>query len=160
MPRKHNLDPNGTIPLTSKGIPDKRIKPRKAPHRPLKPIDWRKVDELLVVGCPGTEVAANFDMHPDTFYNRLEKEKGISFTEYSLEKKQIGKSRLRSQQYSKAIGETKEGDNTLLIWLGKQDLGQCENPKDMSVSTSIEKNFAALMEQIDKLQEKAQDSDD
>lgn len=154
MPIKHNLDAKGTVPLTSKGVPDKRIKPRRAPHRPGKIIDWRKVDELLIAGCTGTEVAANFDIHPNTFYDRIEKEYGISFTEYSSQKKQTGHSILRAVQYSKAIGATKEGDNTLLIWLGKQYLNQAENPRDMGVNDAIDKNFSALMEQIDKLQVK------
>jgi hypothetical protein len=50
--------------------------------RPLKKIDWKVVDHLLEAGCYGTEIAANFGMHEDTFYQRVEDEKGMEFTAY------------------------------------------------------------------------------
>ncbi len=89
-----------------------------------KEIDWDKVDELLVSGCLGTEIAAEFNMHHDTFYRRVEKEHGISFTAYSAEKHAKGEQILRDVQFKKAIGLTELGDNTLLIWLGKTRLKQ------------------------------------
>ena len=91
--------------------------------RPEKPIDWKRVDLLLMAGCLGTEIASNFDMHPDTLYKRIEQEYGMGFTAYSSSKKQQGDSILRAKQYEKAL----EKDNTMLIWLGKNRLGQKEH---------------------------------
>ena len=48
--------------------------------RPEKPIDWDLVDELLMVGCLGTEIAPHFNLHPETFYDRVLANYGIGFT--------------------------------------------------------------------------------
>ncbi|HET7336299.1 MAG TPA: hypothetical protein VFJ23_00230 [Candidatus Nitrosotalea sp.] len=88
--------------------------------RPEKQIDWRRVDELLEAGCLGTEICSHFDLTADRFYDRVKEKYGMSFTDYSQEKRQKGDSRLREKQFNKAI----EGDNMMLIWLGKNRLGQ------------------------------------
>ena len=90
--------------------------------RPHKPIDWDLVDKLLMAGCLGTEIAPHFDLHPTTFYERVEHQYGMSFTNYSTEKKAQGESCLRAKQYEVAM----EGDKTMLVWLGKQRLKQRE----------------------------------
>ncbi len=92
--------------------------------RPLADIDWKKVDDLLVAGCSGIEIASYFGLHKQTIYERCEKDHGISFTEYSSQKYAKGDSIIRAHQFAKAIGKTTEGDNTLLIWLGKNRLKQ------------------------------------
>ncbi len=143
------------------GKPDKRIKIVRTPHtdngRPEKPIDWDKVDDLLIAGCTGAEVAAYFGMHQQTFYNRVTSKYNVSFTVYSQEKKQNGEGILRAHQYAKALGITKEGDNTLLIWLGKQRLNQRETPEDVEVSEAAIKNLNALVDQLDSLQKMKKD---
>ena len=88
--------------------------------RPQAPIDWKKVDELLIAGCLGTEIAAYFSMHPNTFYDRVQLEFGIGFTEYSQQKRSKGDALLRARQYAKALS----GDNTMMVWLGKNRLNQ------------------------------------
>lgn len=103
--------------------------------RPEKPIDWKKVDDLLIAGCLGTEIAACFDMHPSTFYLKVEEKYKMGFTQYSSEKKSQGESILRAHQYAKALGLTDKGDNTLLIWLGKTRLKQKEHgSEDVSLN--------------------------
>lgn len=94
--------------------------------RPAKEIDWDLVDELLIAGCLGTEIAPHFDLHPDTFYRRVEDKYSIGFTKYSAEKKSAGDSLLRKKQFDKAL----EGDNSMLVWLGKNRMGQRDKPKD------------------------------
>jgi len=92
---------------------------------PPKPIDWEKVDNLLMAGCTGTEIAPHFDIHPDTFYRRVNEKYGVGFTEYCSIKRQKGDSLLREKQFQLAMN----GDKGLLIWLGKNRLGQKE-PSD------------------------------
>ncbi len=137
------------------GKPDKRLKINREPltenGRPSKPIDWAKVDDLLMAGCTGSEVAAYFDMHRQTFYDRVVAKYNTSFTEYSSEKKQHGESILRAHQYAKALGLTKEGDNTLLIWLGKQRLNQTETPSQATITPETLAGFEKLMSQISAL---------
>ena len=107
---------------------DKRIKKKLNPiGRPPIPIDWAIVDELLQAGCLGTEVAARFDMHPDTLYANIEKEKGMVFSAYLDQKHSEGAAMVRLKQFNKALGKCPDGDNTLLIFLGKVRLKQREN---------------------------------
>jgi len=94
--------------------------------RPKKEIDWKKVDVMLEAHCNGTEVAAQFDMHPETFYDRVRAEFNIGFTEYMQQKRCKGKSNLRAKQYQQAM----TGCKTLLIWLGRNWLAQREEPKE------------------------------
>jgi len=96
--------------------------------RAIKLIDWKRVDELLLAGCHGTEIAPHFDMHVQTFYDRVSLEKGMSFTEYSTKKQKHGDSIIREVQFNKAL----KGDNVLLIWLGKNRLTQREIPIEVS----------------------------
>ena len=94
--------------------------------RPPKPIDWELVDQLLEAGCDGVEVAAEFDMHPQTFYDRVRKEYGMIFTEYAGTKHSKGKGALRLEQHKKAFNYKTKGSTQMLIWLGKVRLGQRE----------------------------------
>jgi len=106
-----------------------------SPGRPEKPINWKVVDDLLIAGCSQTEIAGFFEVHRDTLRNRLEAEKGIEYSIYSAEKRTKGESLLRAQQFAKAIGKTKDGDNMMLIWLGKNRLDQTDAPKQ-DISTN------------------------
>ena len=94
--------------------------------RPEKSIDWSMVDKLLQAHCTGTEIAASFDMHPETFYDRIKKEFGIGLTEYSLQKNKKGKNNLRLAQFKNALN----GNTSMQIWLGKNWLGQKDEPRE------------------------------
>ncbi len=125
--------------------------------RPEKPINWEVVENLLVAGCLGTEIAAQFDMHPNTFYDRVEKQYNLSFTDYSSEKKCKGNSLIRAKQFEKAV---KKGDNTMLIWLGKNRLGQKEtqetvipNQANLDITHELLEENKKLREQLEELNE-------
>lgn len=85
-------------------------------------IDWDKVDKLLMAGCPGTEIAAHFGIHEDTLYRRCEQDRGMGFTVYSQQKKSTGNNMLREKQFDLAM----DGSERMLIWLGKNKLGQSD----------------------------------
>ncbi len=113
--------------------------------RPIKEIDWNLVDELLIAGCEGTEIAPHFDMHHDTFYNRVLDHHGMGFTAYRQQKRSVGHSHLRKKQYDKAL----TGDSTMLIWLGKN----CLDQKDKDLSKEIDEikaNLSLLTGQLEK----------
>lgn len=122
--------------------------------RPEKLIDWNRVDSLLQAGCLGTEIAAAFDMHPQTFYTKVEEQYKTSFTQYSQERRAIGDSILREKQYQKALGLTETGDNTLLIWLGKNRLGQRNEDKLSIVTSEQQATLDKTMDMVDFLQQK------
>jgi len=123
--------------------------------RPEKPIDWERVDELLECGCLGNEIAAHYNMHPNTFYDRVVSKYNMSFTDYQAEKKYKGDSLIREAQFKKAL---KKLDNTMLIWLGKQRLGQKENLDSNQESPLISKAFDAVIGQLNALQASAKPS--
>lgn len=116
--------------------------------RPEKPIDWELVDRLLICGCTATEIAAHFDMGYDRFCDRLKDKYGLSFTLYSTEKRQKGISLLKAKQFDKAL----KGDNTMLVWVGKNFAGQRDTPVDITLSTETLTQFDALMNQLETAQ--------
>lgn len=83
-------------------------------------IDWKKVDFYIEAGCSGYEIAAMLGVHHETIYNRVESDFGISYTEYSDKKRPKGDASIRVVQYQKAL----KGDNSMLVWLGKNRLKQ------------------------------------
>ncbi len=122
-------------------------KPNAKVGRPRIEIDWDEVDQLMMAGCFGTEIASVYGMHADTFYRRIEEKYNVSFTAYLTEKHASGASLLRKQQYLKALGKTEEGDNTLLIWLGKTRLKQVEHKEKEEINLTI------TPEQLTKIKE-------
>ncbi len=80
--------------------------------RPLKEIDERQVELLAGVGCTVEEIAACLDVSKDTLERRFA----------ALIEKGRGKMRqsLRRKQVERAL----KGSDTMLIWLGKNLLGQ------------------------------------
>lgn len=111
-----------------------------------KNIDWDKVDQLLIAGCLGTEIAPHFDMHPETFYDHVLRKYGICFSEYSFKKKSQGDSLLRAKQFEKAL----KGENTLLIWLGKNRLNQRDS-EDKSANAPNHETIKQLLEGLANL---------
>ena len=124
-------------------------------------IDMQKVDDLLVSGCTGVQIAGYFGIHPDTLYNRVAKEKSMTFTAYSAQKRVKGESLLKATQFAKALGLSKKGDNMMLIWLGKNMLDQSDSPKqfesaqDQIIDFTLEeaKEKARLRAEIKRLKE-------
>ncbi len=99
--------------------------------RPQKPIDWDLVDELIEGGCAASQIAPHFHMHPNTFTDRVFQQYDMVFTEYAYFIREKGLSNLKMTQYKKALA----GDTTLLIWLGKQYLGQRDRTEITGNST-------------------------
>ena len=91
--------------------------------RPKIKIDWKKAETLLEAGCTGVEIAAYFAMHPVTFYNRVEDAYKMSFTDLLQQKHRTGEAKLREAQQKLAYHKK---NCSMLIWLGKQRLGQRE----------------------------------
>lgn len=98
-------------------------KKRNGAGRPPIEIDWKLVEQFATAGCSGVEIAGHLGVHYDTLYNRCEKKFGIKYTEYSQQFKEKGKALIKFAQFQKAITEK---NPTMLIWLGKQYLGQRE----------------------------------
>jgi len=110
-------------------------------------IDWDLVDSLLESGNDGVRISSHFGIEPDTFYRRCKEEKEIVFSKYAAQKKAKGQTKLIAKQYEKAM----TGDNSMLIWVGKQMCGQRDNPSQDDLSVPKEE-LLKLQERILKLE--------
>lgn len=118
--------------------------------RPYREINWKKADFLAKADCTGAEIAGELGMHPQTFYEAVKREKGIDFSTYSASLREAGAASLRAAQYAKAIGASKDGDTTLLTWLGKVRLQQKE-PEAEAIKTAPNEDFLKLQDDYIKL---------
>ena len=91
--------------------------------RPKAKIDWEQAGKLIAAGCDGVQVAAYFGIHPNTLYLACEKYQKIGFSDYLQTKRAKGDAMLLARQYEVAYTDK---NPTMLVWLGKQRLGQRE----------------------------------
>ncbi len=92
------------------------------PGRPKADIDWQTVGKLLEAGCAGTDIASQLGISATTLQRRCRAENNVSFAAFSQQKRMAGDNLLRAAQYKAAM----EGNTTMLVWLGKQRLGQSD----------------------------------
>ena len=118
--------------------------------RPKADINWDMVDEYLIAGCSGREIAGLIGLNPATIYDRCEKDHGIPFSDYSQQRYSKGESLIRQKQFLKALKG--DGDNTMLIWLGKTRLGQKEPTNGIEVDVNTATLFEQLMKALAQLQ--------
>lgn len=85
-------------------------------------IDWAKVDNALMAGSNGVQVAAMLGIHFDTLSNHCKEEHKTDFSDYLRQKREKGNNLLKAMQYRLAM----DGDRGMLIWLGKNRLDQSD----------------------------------
>lgn len=88
--------------------------------RPKITIDFEMVEKLCAMQCTGEEIAGVLKVNYDTLNARINEEYGIGFSDYYKKHSQSGRASLRRLQWKSAQG----GNTPMLIWLGKQYLGQ------------------------------------
>lgn len=116
--------------------------------RPLKDIDAGEVVKLAAMQCTTREIAAFFDCSIDTIERR--------FAAELAKGRESGKIKLRRLQWQAA----EKLDRTILIWLGKQLLGQrdkadVELTSTVSQTTSLDSEAKALLDELKMLAENA-----
>jgi hypothetical protein len=82
--------------------------------RPLKQIDPKAVEALASCGCTPEEISAKLDCSRDTIDRR--------FADVLKKGQAIGRTSLRGKQFDLAM----KGNTLMLIWLGKNLLGQTD----------------------------------
>jgi len=90
-------------------------------------VDLDKVKKLASLGCTHAEIASFFDV-PEAILHGIPEYKEC----FNIGKGQ-GKVSLRRSQWEAAT----KGNVSMLIWLGKQILGQKENPEEEKTKQSI-----------------------
>ena len=88
--------------------------------RPRKEVDLALVEDLARIGCTDEDISEIARIHPSNFYRRKKKEE--EFCE-ALKK---GRANMRMSLRRAQFRVAEEGNPTLLIWLGKQFLGQTD----------------------------------
>ena len=108
---------------------------KKKAGRPKANIDWEFVDRALEAHCSGAEVAGRLGLHKTTLYNAVEREKGITFSQYAERKKDSGKSLLKMAIFKNAM----DGNTSAQVWTSKNLLGWTDKAHQ-----SIETTHAAV----------------
>lgn len=90
--------------------------------RPKTVIDKKQFEGMCAIFCTLNEIAGLFDCSEDTIENWCKKTYKMTFSEVYKKKSAMGKMSLRREQYNLAM----KGDRGMLIWLGKQYLGQSD----------------------------------
>lgn len=101
------------------------------PRIEFKENDWRNIENLCKLMCTAEEIAGFLSVSVDTLERRIREEHGCTFAEYFKEHSAQGKISLRRHQYKLA----EAGNATMLIWLGKQYLGQTDKQEVDNKST-------------------------
>ena len=108
--------------------------------RPRKPIDADLVLQLARIHCTYEEIAAVVGCSTDTLKRR--------FADRIEKGREEGRSSLRRAQFKRAI---EDGHPTMLIWLGKQHLGQSDKTEvDVQGAAEQAKAIKDALEAIEK----------
>ena len=91
--------------------------------RPPKEFDQKNFEGLCQIQCTEEEICQFFGCSEKTLNKWCREKYGANFSQVFREKRGVGKISLRRAQYQAAIN----GNASLLIWLGKQYLGQSES---------------------------------
>ena len=93
---------------------------------------WASIEEMCNILCTGEEIAGVLGVSYDTLEKRIKETHEISFTEYYKKHGSKGKRSLRRLQWKAA----EAGNTSMLIWLGKQWLGQTDRQESEATITT------------------------
>jgi len=93
----------------------------KGPSKPMSDKEFEQLVNMIRIQCTQAEICRIYKMDEDTL-NRIIAERGEAenFSELYKKNQDEGKASLRRMQWKAAEG----GNATMLVWLGKQVLGQ------------------------------------
>lgn len=118
---------------------------KRQPYRPVIPIDWKLVENMILSGCNGREISGALGVCTDTFYDRFTIEKGVTFSEYLPNRRPGGLGMVKLKQFQSAM----RGSNQMLTLLGKEWLGQGKRDDDEG---SEARTIICLSEKFEKLE--------
>jgi len=108
-------------------------KQKRKVGRPAKQIDWDVFDKLCAIQCSTRELADYFGVHFETIERAVKRDKGMELNDYYEQKRVPGKIGIRRKQYEVAMN----GSIPMLIWLGKQWLGQSEKVEQIQSDEKV-----------------------
>jgi hypothetical protein len=111
--------------------------------RPKKIIDQEQFEALCEIQCTQVEICSVLKVSEKTLIKWVDETYGDTFSNIYKTKSGLGKMSLRRWQFDKA----KQGSVPMLIWLGKQYLGQSD--KNEITETVAGTKLDSLLEQLD-----------
>lgn len=111
-------------------------------------IDQTQFESLCGIQCTHEEICAVFGVSIQTLERWCHNTYGMSFGKVFKTKREAGKVSLRHKQWQKAV---KSNDTTMLIFLGKQYLGQTDKTTQsvVAVSNEARDELSKIMTEID-----------
>ena len=106
-------------------------------------------ENMCAVQCTEEEIASIFGVSIDTLERWCKRTYRQKFAEVFKAKRQVGRASLRRKQWLKA---TDEMDTTMLIFLGKQYLGQADRTSQTitTISSETRDQLSEIMKSIDE----------
>lgn len=125
--------------------------------RPRFVINYVTLKELCELHCTGEETASVLGCDYDTLNANLARNGEGGYSEYFKRNSAEGRVSLRRRQFKSAV----EGNVTMLIWLGKQHLGQQDKISTETLDKTPQKDIstADLREKLKQLGVKMEDLD-
>jgi len=105
----------------------------KVMGRPVKAFSVELFRKLCAMQCTKEEIAHCLDMSLTTLERRVDKSFKDTFEGAFKRFSAMGKASLRRKQFQLAL----TGDKTMLVWLGKQYLGQADK-QEQSITTDFD----------------------
>lgn len=100
--------------------------------RPRLELNWDEIQKLCAIQATQEEIANWCKCSVDTLVRASQREHGVTFAEFYKKHADTGKISLRRAQFQAAL----KGNTALLIWLGKQMLGQREPKQEVEHTAS------------------------
>lgn len=120
------------------------------PRKELEDIEFNGWDQLdaLIVWSNEEYCAERLGISSDSLARRIKERTGLSFAEYKQQKKEPMRINLLKKQYDTAIS----GNVSMLIWLGKNELGQKDKLETESVNLNknIELSYEEYLKSLEQ----------
>lgn len=91
---------------------------------------WEVLDSLIIWSAHSEYIAEQLGVSEDTLSRRIKEKHGITFAEYRDKMKEKIRINIFKKQYDVAMA----GNPTLLIWLGKNELGQSDKTENLNLN--------------------------
>lgn len=115
--------------------------------RPRLKIPWEQIEGLCAIFCTLEEISAVTKLSQDTIERACVRDKSMNFAEFFKRHSATGRHSLRRQQFKLA----EEGDRVMLIWLGKQHLGQRDSFPEEKSDSGMDKIAQAMAKLAEEL---------
>lgn len=110
-------------------------------------IDWKMLDGLLQFGARLVDCSELMQCSDETIQRRIRDKYDITFTEYRNRKLSKTRLRLAQKQFDLAM----EGNTTMLVWLGKNLLGQTDIPLELETKEDNKLQLTYSLDQNEKI---------